>query len=89
VTLDRFWAAGGEWLIFWLALLAIALCVANYVIGKVRGKSLQQEPGASELLIKFRHLHSRGELSDAEYRTIKTTLAAQIQQELKDNAETG
>ena len=36
-----------------------------------------QDP--SELLSKFREMHSRGTLSDAEYRTIKTKLAAQIQ----------
>ncbi len=35
-----------------------------------------QDP--SELLSKFRELHSRGTLSDAEYRTIRTKLASQI-----------
>ena len=33
----------------------------------------------SELLSKFREMHSRGTLSDTENRTIKTKLAAQIQ----------
>jgi hypothetical protein len=32
-------------------------------------------------------LHSRGGLSDEEYRTIKAKLAEQLQDELKDNGE--
>lgn len=39
-----------------------------------------QDP--SELLTKFREMHSRGTLSDAEYRTIKLKLASQIESEL-------
>ena len=38
---------------------------------------------------KFRDLHSRGGLTDAEYRTIKTTLAVQLKQQLKDNGDKG
>jgi hypothetical protein len=38
---------------------------------------------------KFRELHSQGVLSDAEFRTIKTALTVQLQQELKVNNETG
>jgi uncharacterized membrane protein len=78
-----------EWLVIWGALLAALLAVAGYVIGKVRAETVQKEPTASELMSKFRDLHSKGELSDAEFRTIKTALAARLQDELKDNGETG
>ena len=78
-----------EQLVIWVAILSVAAAVAAYVIGKVRAKPVQQEPTASELISKFRELHSRGDLNDAEFRTIKTTLAAQLQEELKDNGETG
>jgi uncharacterized membrane protein len=63
--------------------------VAYYVIGKIRPKPAQKERKASQWLSKFRELHSQGELSDEEFRTIKTTLAAQLQDELKDNGEKG
>jgi uncharacterized membrane protein len=84
-------------LVIWLAVLAILVVVAVYVLGRLRPSSTrqgptgpaQQEPMASELMSKFSELHSRGGLSDAEFRTIKTKLAAQLQQELKDNGETG
>ena len=72
-----------------LAGLAILVAVAAYVIGLVRPKSSQHEPKASELMSKFRESHSKGNLSDEEFRTIKSTLAAQLKDELKDNGETG
>jgi uncharacterized membrane protein len=75
--------------ILWIALLAVLLVIAGYVLGKIRAKTVQQEPMASELLAKFSELHSRGVLSDVEFRTIKTTLAAQLQDELKSNDEKG
>jgi uncharacterized membrane protein len=76
-------------IVIWGAVFAMVVAVGVYLIGKIRGESAQQEPTASELLSKFRELHSRGGLSDAEFRTIKTNLAAQMQEELKDNGETG
>ncbi len=79
-------------LILWGTLLAVFTAVAVYLVGKLRGEALQdeqQERPANELLAKFRELHSRGGLSDAEFRTIKTKLAGRLQEELKDNGETG
>jgi uncharacterized protein HemX len=76
-------------LVIWAALGAMAIAVAAYVIGKIRAEPAQNEPDASDLISKFRDLHSRGELSDAEFRTIKTTLAGRLQEELKDSDETG
>jgi hypothetical protein len=34
-------------------------------------------------------MHSQGEISDAEFRTIKTTLADRLRDELNDNGEKG
>jgi len=79
-------------LILWAALLAVFTAVAVYLVGKFRGEALQdeqQERTANELLAKFRELHCRGGLSDAEFRTIKTKLAGRLQEELKDNGEKG
>ena len=88
-VIERLLDAGAEQLVIWIALLAIGLAVVFYVIDKVRTTPAQHEPKASELISKFRDLHSRGELSDEEFRTIRTTLAAQLQDELKGNGETG
>jgi len=76
-------------LVVWAAMGAIVVAVAAYILGKIRAEPTQKEPSASELMSKFRDLHSQGELSDAEFRTIKTALAARLQEELKDNGDTG
>lgn len=59
-----------------------------YVIGRIRAGMTEEEGGASELLTNFREMHAQGELSDEEFRTIKTRLTARLQQELKDAEET-
>lgn len=87
-NMQRIWEIPGAELVIWGALGAALIAVVAYVIGKIRPNSVQQEPKASELMSKFRDLHSKGVLSDAEFRTIKTTLAERLQDELKDTGET-
>jgi len=89
VTWEQLRALEPERFILALAILAIMTAIAAYVVSKIRTKTLQREPRASELLSKFREMHSRGVLTDAEFRTIKTALAEQLQKELNDNSERG
>lgn len=72
------------WFAAILALLALAILVAR----RFRGGAADDRPQASELLSKFREVHARGGLSDDEYRTIKTKLAAELHTELNDSDET-
>ena len=76
-------------LVLWTAILAVLLMVAKYVLGKTRAVSVQEEPDENEMISKFRELHAKGELNDAEFRTIKTTLGARLKAKIKDNGETG
>jgi hypothetical protein len=80
----------GPWaqVVIWTAAGAMLVVAAKYVVGWARDSSSQQEPTASDLISKFRDLHSEGVLSDAEFRTIKTSLAARLQEEIKDTGET-
>ena len=89
VLWDDHWVEFYQRLVAWGAALAVLVLVAAYVVGKIRAKPIQKEPVSSELMTKVRDLHSQGGLSDAEYRTIKTTLAARLQEELRDTGETG
>ena len=73
----------------WGIALAALAALAAYVVGKLRAEKEKEEPTAGELLAKFRELHSQGVLSDAEYRTIKTSLSTRFQDEVKDTGETG
>jgi uncharacterized membrane protein len=76
-------------LVFWIALLALLTSAAVFLVMRIRANTVQQEPAESEMMSKFRELHSKGELTDAEYRTIKTTLVAKLQEQIKDNGNTG
>lgn len=66
-----------------MAALAVLFAVGFYLIGKLRGRYRESEQGSSLLLDKFRDLHSEGQLSDEEYRNIKSKLAAKLRDELK------
>ena len=76
-------------LLLGVAGLAMLVATGIYFAEKIRAKAVQKEPAASELLTKFREMHSRGVLSDEEFRTIKTTLTERLQTELRDKDETG
>ena len=71
------------------AAIAGLAALGIWIMARFRGGAGSDQPAASELLSKFRDLHERGELSDKEFRNIKTLLAEKLQQELKDNAEKG
>jgi uncharacterized membrane protein len=87
--MNWFWQNKLEWYIFWFAVLAAVLAVGYYFIKKIRPEPEKKEPQASQWLSKYREMHSEGELSDEEFRTIKTKLAEQLQDELNDNGESG
>ncbi|HET6879002.1 MAG TPA: hypothetical protein VFI31_02535 [Pirellulales bacterium] len=75
--------------VVWLAACAVLAVVGIYVVVKVRQTFSESEPATHDLMANFRELHSQGELSDEEYRTIKATLAARLQREIKDKGEEG
>ena len=70
------------------AILALA-AAGIYFMRRFRGGADDDGPKASQLLTKFRDLHAKGDLSDEEFRTIKTRLTGQLQEELNDSDETG
>lgn len=68
-------------LILSVAGLLAFIAVGLYVVGKIRNLFRSTEAGAGDLLNNFRDLHSQGELSDEEFRTIKAKLAAKLRAE--------
>ena len=86
VTID--WTAIRQ-LVVGGAVLAILVAIGVYWAAKIRSEAVKKEPPTSELLTKFREMHSQGVVSDEEFRTIKTTLTERLQTELKDKDETG
>ena len=62
------------------------LClVAAFIVGKLRSKYRESDPGVSDLMTNFRDLHLQGGLSDEEYRNIKSKLAARLREEFNQS----
>lgn len=76
-------------LIVGLALAGMLIAIGYYVISKVRSDANDNTPPSSSLLTNFHELHDQGELSDEEYREIKSVLAQRLQRELKDTGDSG
>ena len=72
-----------------VALTASLVAIGIYVIGRVRAGIRSKEPPANEWFTKFKELHAKGELSDEEYRTIKSMLAERLQEELTNKIKEG
>jgi hypothetical protein len=78
-----------EELVIAAAALAILVAIAGYVIARIRSQSVQHEPPTSEILSEFRAAREQGRLSDEEFRTIKTMLAEELNNELNSKDDTG
>ncbi len=57
-----------------LALVVALIVIGIYIAAGVRSMLADRGPDSSELLTNFRELHAKGELSDEEFRTIKSML---------------
>ncbi len=71
------------------AVIAMLIAVGWYVASKWRGTNGETTVTTNELLSNFREMHSKGELSDEEFRTIKSRLAKELQAELNDSDKPG
>ncbi|MBX7165510.1 MAG: hypothetical protein K1X74_04090 [Pirellulales bacterium] len=65
-------------LVLWITILSMLLAAGWYVVGRIRQAGYSSGPNTAETLADFRELHAKGELSDEEYRTIKSMLAARM-----------
>jgi uncharacterized membrane protein len=70
-----------------VAVVAILVVIGIYVVGRVKSSFREDGPNTNEMLTNFRELHSRGELTDVEYRTIKAMLSARLQDEVRDSGK--
>jgi len=77
-----------QWVILFTATL-ILIAIGVYIVGRLRGSVAEEETDPSTQLTKFREMHDRGEVSDEEFREIKTQLATRMQARLNDSEQTG
>ena len=63
----------------------LALTVGGiYIVKRFRGREGQEESPTSDMITNFREMYVRGDLSDEEYRTIKTVLEKKFQRESRN-----
>ena len=77
----------GPWylaIILFAAVVAL-IAIGAYAVSKWRDATDDDTNSASELLTNFREMHSRGDLTDEEFRTIKARLSYEMQQELRNS----
>jgi uncharacterized membrane protein len=70
--------------VLWLTVLLIMLAVAYYLLRRFRDRIGDDRQTASDLLTNFREMHHEGDISETEFRTIRTVLGHKLQQELRD-----
>jgi uncharacterized membrane protein len=74
-------------LMLWLAILLGLLMVAVLVVQRFRGGAADKGSAANEALTNFQEMRERGDISEADYRKIKSVLGAQLHSELKDGKD--
>lgn len=65
-----------------MLVIAVSVRLAKSAVTKWYGDEADDSPYASRMLTKFGELHTRGGLSDEEFRTIKTKLASRLQADM-------
>jgi hypothetical protein len=72
-----------------LGVLLLLIAAGGCLLRRLRGRAGDDRKPASDVLTKFREMESRGDLSDAEYRTIRTVLARPFPDESNRDDEKG
>lgn len=69
--------------VFWLAVLMVMLVVSYYLVRRFRDRIDEDRQTTSDLLTNFREMHQEGDISETEFRTIKTVLGEKLHEELE------
>lgn len=71
----------------WVTFLITAAGMS--LVRKWRDRANRADGASNEMMTNFRELHSRGGLSDEEFRTIKAKLASSVKTELHEKGSAG
>jgi hypothetical protein len=74
-------------LLIGFAILLALLIVGVLVVQRFRGGAAQTGQATAELLSNFEEMKQRGDISDADYRKIKSVLGAQLQRDVNRGKE--
>ena len=85
--LREFLNATSVQVVIWVTVLLILLVVGYYVVQKFRDQSDDDRLSSNQLLTNFREMNEQGDISDTEFRKLKTVLGDQLTEELTDTGE--
>ena len=71
----------------WMTVLIGLVIIGMLVVQRFRGGAADKGTSANDMLSNFQEMHSRGDISDADYRKIKSVLGAQLHSELRDGKD--
>jgi hypothetical protein len=74
--------SAGDWLLAFAG-CGLVLAVGAWAISRCKQMVYDQAPNTNEMMSTFHELHEQGELSDEEYKNIKTRLAARMQNDAR------
>jgi uncharacterized membrane protein len=75
--------------VIWITVLLVLCAVGAYVVKRFRAAVQQREPSASELLTDFREMQEGGDISDKEFRRIKSVLKPRLHKEVESSDAEG
>ena len=76
-------------LVIGLTALAVLTVTGAFIVQKFRDRNDNDRLDANQLLTNFRDLHDEGDISETEFRNIRTVLGDQLSQELSDEGDKG
>jgi hypothetical protein len=74
-------------IVLWVAVLLIMMAVGYYVVRRFRDRIDDDRQTASDLLTNFREMQHGGDISEKEFRTIKTVLEQELHAEMNDRKD--
>ena len=72
--------------VIWVAITLTLSVIAWYFVRNLRGR-IEDDGSTSDHLTKFREMKQRGELTGAEFRTIKTVVGSHVRIDLNDDQQ--
>ncbi len=72
--------------VLWLAVLMVILAAGFYLMRRFRDRTDDDRQTASDWLTNFGEMRHEGDISEKEFRTIKTVLGQKLQDDTEDPA---
>jgi len=67
--------------VLWVAALLVLMTISYYALRRYRDRIDDDVRGPNEWLVNFREMHAEGDISEREFRKVKTVLDEKVEQE--------